>query len=206
MTDVDADAAARACECKVGRVAAAYECEDVHEELANRRRPPESTSLRDLADFFNRRVLAGALRTAGATPLDGEADNLYRLLTDDAVSSGSRVRARKRLEEDGVDVAALEERFVSHPTVGDHLTECLGVDPSRPSESSASAPEERIFKLQNRTEAVVRSTLDQLGRSPDLSAGTLSVVVDVRVSCRDCGAHAPVEEFLDGGGCECDSD
>lgn len=109
----------------------------------------DSASLRDLVDYFNREVLRSALTDAGEQPLEGELGNVYRLLTDGEVATGTKIRARKRLEREGVDFDAVEQRFVSHRTIGRHLEECLGVEKSEPSRDRLETAKSRIFKMQN---------------------------------------------------------
>lgn len=192
------------CGCKVGRVIAELELAGLDEELAARRagRDGPSESLRDLAAYFNQRVLRRALECAGRSPLEGEIENTYRLLTGDA-SSGERTRVRKRLERDGVDVEAVESRFVSHPTIGSHLTDCLGVD-AETSGVDREGAIERVMKLQSRSEAVIRTTLDQLEATGRVTAGDLSVFIDAQLFCRSCGTQMEFATFVERGGCDCD--
>lgn len=188
------------CECKVGRVAGRREL-DVDRDLADRRARGES--LRDLAEHFDRRVLRSAMERAGMAPLSGEVENLYRLLTADEVNSGDRTRARRRLERAGVDVEAVRDDFVSHPTVGKHLRECLEIE--QPAERDpVAAARERIVKMQSRSEAVVRDAVEGLADRDEVAGGDLTVVLDARVVCESCGAQHPVESFLDRGGCDCE--
>lgn len=193
------------CECKVGRGLEEYGLEDLNEALRARRTGKEGrpASLRDLVDYFNREVLRTALEDAGGTPLDGEVENTYRLLTDDDVSSGARFRARKRLEREGVAPDAVEERFVSHPTMGRHLGDCLGVEKPGTTGKRIETATERIFKMRSRTEAVVETTLGGLASVDRLAAGELAVTVDVQVTCEECGAYEEVGTFVDRGGCDC---
>jgi|AntRauTorcE11897_2_1112592.scaffolds.fasta_scaffold28616_2 hypothetical protein len=196
------------CSCKVGRTVEAFGLSEVNDELAVRRsgRAGDVESLRDLADYFNRSVLLEAMVDAGMSPLEGEVENVYRLLTDDDVSEGMRVRTRNRLEREGVDLDAVESSFVSHPTMGNHLRDCLDVEPSTSSRDPVETARERIFKMVTRTERVVENTLDGLAASGHVVAGTLAVTVDVQVVCEDCGAHGSVSSFVAGGGCDCEHD
>lgn len=193
------------CECKVGRVIEEFDLDEMNESLAVRRRGEGTspTSLRDLADSFNQAVVQRAIRRNGSTPLDGEVENIYRLLKGDDVSSGMHVRARKRLEGDGVDLDLVERSFVSHPTMGSHLQDCLGIEPAPDSRDRIQTARERIFKLKSRGEAVIRNTLDGLGSGGQVATGDLAVTVDARVTCESCGVHAEVGEFIERGGCDC---
>lgn len=183
-----------------------FDLDGIDEELIAERRGESgaSASLRDLADQFNRAVLRSALDRVGSSPLDGEVANTYRLLTDDDMSEGTRIRARKRLEGDGVDHEQVERSFVSHPTMGGHLRECLGVERAEPAEDRLETASERIFKMQSRAEAVIGNTIEGLGSAGEIAAGDVAVTVDVQVMCETCGVHSPVDRFMDGGGCDCD--
>lgn len=193
------------CGCKVGRAVERFGLEDLNGELAARRRGETGrpASLRDLADHVNREVLRSALAEAGKPPLDGEAENTYRLLRDDDVGSSMRLRARKRLEREGVDVAAVEGSFVSHPTVGTHLEDCLGVEKPPTGGDRTGRTKERMFKVQSRAEAVTEDALDGLVAGDEIAAGELTVTVDVRVACEECGVYERVDAFVDRGGCDC---
>lgn len=194
------------CECKVCRGLEECGLDDLNEALRARRTGEESrpASLRDLVDYFNREVLRTALEDAGETPLDGEVENTYRLLTDDDVNSGTRFRVRKRLEREDVDPDAVEERFVSHPTMGRHLEDCLGVEKPGTTGKRVETATERIFKMRSRTEAVIETTLDGLASGDRIAAGELAVTVDVQVTCEECGTYEEVGAFVDRGGCDCD--
>ena len=108
--------------CKVGAVAEAFELEGLNATLRERWIADEDRSgVRELADHVNVRLLESALRTDPEGALEGEAENYYRLLTDDDVSRGMRTEARNRLRDRGIDVGGIEERFVSHQTIRDTL-------------------------------------------------------------------------------------
>lgn len=192
------------CTCKVGRVAVRRGLDDIDRDLVARRtRTDGRASLRDLTSYFNQEVLRTAMVGAGMAPLAGEVENTYRLLTDDSVGSGNRTRAQRRLERTGVDVDAIHGDFVSHPTLGRHLRECL--DLSEPTdENPTSTTRERISKMQSRSEAVIRNAVDGLADKDEVRHGDLTVVVDARVLCESCGTQHPIESFLDRGGCDCD--
>lgn len=192
----------------MGRVIEDFGLTDLNGELADRRtgEAGRPSSLRDLVDYFNREVLREAIRDAGGTPLDGEVQNMYRLLTDDDVSNGARLRVRKRLERGGVDLDAVEGSFVSHPTMGRHLEDCLDVEKPRTTENRVERAKRRLFKIQNRAEAVSENTLDGLASARCIAAGDLAVTVDVQVTCEECGVYEEIGAFIDRGGCDCDGE
>ncbi|MDY6779686.1 MAG: DUF4393 domain-containing protein [Halobacteria archaeon] len=84
-----------------------YEFPEFDEELRAEWLSDDGASLRALETRFNERVLDSAMERAGETPLDGTVENLYRLLTDDEVSSGEYTQAKYRLVRLGVDVDSL---------------------------------------------------------------------------------------------------
>ncbi|NHN60706.1 MULTISPECIES: rod-determining factor RdfA [Halorussus] len=167
----------------------------------------ERRSLRDLADLFNRELLAVAMEDAGMAALDGEVENIYRLLTDDDVSSGMRTDARRRLDRNGVDVESLERDFVSYQAIRTYLKDV------REAEYDDSAADDRVEKvaesvrrLRSRTVSVAEGNLDQLRNADELELGESRVLVDVTVLCEDCGAQYSYDELLERGGCDCEPD
>jgi hypothetical protein len=196
------------CSCKVGTVAAAFDLDGVYEEFRREWAADDGASVRELADLFNKRVLRAAFRRAGRLPIDGEIDNVYRVLTDDETDAGSRTRAREQLRQDGISVDDVEDRFVSHQTLYRHLVDCLDAsyDPAEKTDAERVADwRERLLALQNRTAGVTERGIDQLRSNGALDAGTVDVMVDVNVLCEDCGGFYTVAEFFEDGGCECPS-
>jgi hypothetical protein len=193
--------------CKVGAVAEAFELDDLDATLRERWTAPEDRSgVRELADHVDTRVLRSALAASQDGALEGEAENYYRLLTDDDVSRGTRTEARSRLRDRGVDVEAVEDRFVSHQTVYRHLTDCLGLDRGAPAAPEAAVRDGlgTIRALRRRTEAVATSVLEGVVRAGHLRVDEVDVLVDVVASCRTCGERLPLSESLAGRSCECD--
>jgi hypothetical protein len=192
---------------KVGRVLSEYGLLDLHEELPDRwvGADGEATSLRELADQFNVAILERAMEEAGADPLEGEAENAYRLLTDDDVSVGVRTQQRNRLEREGLDVDALEDDFVTHQAVHTYLTEAVGVSKKRGDDTDPMEKhEQRVQRLRSRTEAVTENSLSELTSAGTLTLGEHNVVVDLQVYCRDCGSQFDAATLFRRGGCDCE--
>lgn len=164
--------------------------------------PDERSSLRDLARLVNRRVLREHLQTAGEQPLDGEVENLYRLLTDDAVGGADRTRAERRLERHDIDVDDLRSEFVSYQAVRTYLTHHRGAEYAEADERPATVAD-HVRRLRSRTASVTRSKIDGLERSDHLDIGDVRVTVDVRVICEDCGAQYDFDTLIDRRQCEC---
>jgi hypothetical protein len=195
------------CECKVGRGIDAFGL-SLDEELERRWTGDdrEELSLRDLADFYNQRLLRAAMRSAGMDVLEGEVANTYRLLTDDDVSSGMQTQVRNRLESASIDVGDLESHFVSHQTIYTHLTDCLDVSKSSAPSSDADRREKelnRIRTLQNRSKVVTEDAIERLRKNETLSIAEFDVFVELSVMCRDCGSQYELGALFEHGGCEC---
>lgn len=191
---------------KVGRLLAEYDLEEFGDELIRLWTGEDGKrhSLRDLADVFNRRLLQTALQDAGNTPLDGEVENLYRLLTDDETSAGMRTQAETTLQRDGIDPDELRRDFVSHQAVHTYLTKYRDAeaptDTTDPVEKAADVHK----RLQSRLLAVTENNLQRASDAGELTLGEFSVSVDVAVFCEDCGTQRSVTDLLANRGCACE--
>ncbi|ARS90758.1 rod-determining factor RdfA [Natrarchaeobaculum aegyptiacum] len=210
MSERTTDAAAESsCGCKVGRVGDRYALGELDDELVRYWTDPSDDrySTRELATHVNQRILETALEEAGLQLKDGEVENMYRLLTDDDVSSGTQVQTRKELERDGVDIEDVERDFVSHQTVYNHLRNCLEAELQTPSdEERLERSRDKLGALRNRTGAVTEDTIAQLERNDVLDIGEFDVLVTVTVTCKDCRQQYTVRDLLEQGGCDCNSE
>ncbi|WP_266082346.1 rod-determining factor RdfA [Haladaptatus caseinilyticus] len=193
---------------KVERVIRTYELNDMGETLEAywTGEAEEQYSLRDLADFFNQEVLAAELDRNNASPLEGEVENTYRLLTDETVSSGVKTETENSLARNGIDVENLRKDFVSHQAIYTYLTKYRDVshepkedDPQTQIEKGADT----VRRLQNRTVAVAETTLTNLRDTDRIELADFDVINDVRVVCNECGQSYSVDDLLEMGGCDC---
>lgn len=193
--------------CKVGRNIDRYGLLDLNDELRARWTGDgtEKLSLRELEGYVNRHFLREAMRRSGEQPLDGEVENVYRLLVEEDASGGRRFETRRRLERAGVDVDRLLSDFVSHQSIHNHLRDCLDVDgPGElTDEQRISKRRSTVFALRNRTERVVDSAVEQLRDAGSIALGGFDVLVDVRVVCDECGTYYAIDELLENRGCDC---
>lgn len=207
MADTRERNEASTCSCKLGRVADRYDLRTLDDELVRRwtgEGEEERYSTRRLATYVNESILEVAFERAGVPYRDGEVENTYRLLTDDDVSSGTRVQTRTELERESVPVERIESDFVSHQTVYNHLTECLEASFDEPSdEERLERGRDRLGALKNRTVAVTTDTIDHLARNDVLEVGDYNVLVSVTVTCEDCYGQFTVRELFERGGCDC---
>ncbi|WP_380676188.1 rod-determining factor RdfA [Salinigranum sp. GCM10025319] len=164
----------------------------------------ERESLRTLADRFNKRLLETAMNDAGMSVVDGEVDNLYRLLNADDVSSGNRTEARRRLERNGVDVDQLEQDFVTYQAVRSYLKDVRGAAYERKQDGNrVENVAETIQRLKSRTQSVAEKNIDQLVKSEQVSIGEYQLFIDVSILCEECNTQYGLVEFLENGRCDC---
>lgn len=206
MTNTSPQSDETTCGCKLSRVATEFDLEKLDTQLVTywTATGDEKKSTRQLATYVNQRVLEAALETADILPKDGEVENTYRLLTDNDVSSGTRVQTRNELRRDGVSIDDVESNFVSHQTVYNHLTDCLEAELETPSdEERIERSTDKLAALQNRTAAVTSDTVGQLERNDVLDIDEFNVAVSVTVTCENCLQEYPVRTLLEKGSCGC---
>lgn len=203
-TSESSDGSGRGRRSKVARLVEEYDLEGLGAEMERRWTDEEDRwSLRELADHFNRTLLEAAVEAEGNQPLDGEVENLYRLLTDDDVASADRTRVRRRLERDGVDVDALRDDFVTYQAVRTYLKKYRGAEHSPAETDPLEREATNVQRLRGRVDSVTEGKLEQLRDSGALSIGEFRTLVDVRVVCEDCNAQYDVVDLLEDGGCDC---
>ncbi|APX97706.1 rod-determining factor RdfA [Natronorubrum daqingense] len=190
---------------KVARVIHQYDLEGFGVELerAWTAEGEDRRSLRALADDLNRELLRASIRRADGDSLETELDALYQGLADEGVSSADRTRIRRRLERRGVDVDQLESDFVSYQAVRTYLTKHRDATYEKPETDRLGETKTTIERLRSKTETVSANRLERLERADELAVGDLTVTVDVRATCRECGAQYTVTELLEERGCEC---
>jgi hypothetical protein len=160
-------------------------------------------SLRELADYFNRHLLEASLDSGDIQHLDGEIANIYRLLTDDGISSADRTRVRRRLERDGVNVEELEKNFVTYQAIRTYLKEHRGAEYTPDETDPIERERTNVQRLRGRMAAVTEGSLDQLRNSDQLDLGDFRTLADIQVVCEDCNTQFDVVELLERGGCDC---
>lgn len=189
---------------KISRVIAKYGLDEIGSDMVQlwTGDGDERMSLRELADHFNKQLVQTAIQQAGGQVLDGETDNLYRLLLSEE-ETADRTRAIRRLERDGVDVEGVVDDFVSYQTVRRYLNTVHDAEYSR-SQPQPKDTGETIQRLKSRTVRVTDSKLEGLSQRGEITLGdNVRTTVDVRVFCPDCRTGFEIQELLDNGGCNC---
>jgi hypothetical protein len=190
---------------KVARLIEEYDLQGLGAELEQLWTAEEDRrSLRDLAAYFNRKLLEQALEAANVQQLDGEVENTYRLLTDDDVSSAESTRIERRLERDGVDVESLVSDFVTYQAIRTYLKDHRGAEYT-PSETDPLEREKTNFqKLRGRMVSVTEGKLEQLQKNEAFTLGEFRTLADIQVVCEDCNTQFGVLELLEQEGCNCE--
>lgn len=195
--------------CKMGKLLVEYDYPELDEELAAKwiDEEGENPSIRGLTAEFNKRLLQTAMDRGDIKYLEGEVDNTYRLLTDDKVTEGVRMNVRRALERSNVEIETVEDDFISHQTLYNHLTGCLGVSKSGgrgrdPVDKTA----DEIFSLQNRTVAVAEDKLKRLRDREHLNLAEFNIFVDISAFCESCETLQNLGEILRNGGCPCQAE
>ncbi|QLD87087.1 hypothetical protein HWV23_15600 [Natronomonas halophila] len=190
---------------KVARLIEEYDLQGLGTELEQLWTAEEDRrSLRDLAAYFNRKLLEQALEAANVQQLDGEVENTYRLLTDDDVSSAESTRIERRLERDGVDVESLVSDFVTYQAIRTYLKDHRGAEYT-PSETDPLEREKTNFqKLRGRMVSVTEGKLEQLQKNEAFTLGEFRTLADIQVVCEDCNTQFGVLELLEREGCNCE--
>lgn len=189
---------------KVGRLIQQYDLDNLPSNLEAswQGEGTERRSLRALATLFNERLTKAAMIEAGMTPLDGEAANIYELLTGGDATGGAEVRAARRLDREGVDVDTLRESFVSHQAIHTYLTQVREVEHNQ-STDQQGARADTVERLLGRTQSVSEGIIDGLA-GDEITLGEFEVSASVHVTCRDCNSRHEFAELLRRGGCRCD--
>ena len=205
MTDSDSAERTAPRRTKVTKLLDKYDMDGFGDELERRwtGQDGERDSLRTLADVFNERLLDRTMTDAGMDPLDGEVENVYRLLTDDDVSSGTRTETETRLRQEGIDVDELRREFVTYQAIRTYLKEVRDASHETDTVASTEKTQSSFDRLIGRTTAVVEKNLAQLRRNDLLSLGTFRVQTTVTVYCEDCETQFEATALLKRGHCDC---
>lgn len=191
---------------KVARLIAEYELTDIATELeyAWEATGDAHRSLRDLADDFNKRLLEQYLTETGQQTLEREIETLYTLLTADDVSEGDRIRVRRQLEQQGINVDQLVDEFVSYQTMRRYLKDYRGATYTPEKKDQIKTELQNLQQLRGRVGTVTEGKLRNLQKTSRISLGEFRVTIDVRVYCKDCETQYSASELLNRGGCECE--
>lgn len=190
---------------KVAKLTEEYDLGDIGAELERRwtGREDASSSLRELAEYFNEALLEATLRAEDQNPIDGEISNLYRLLTDEDVTSGDRIRAERRLERENIDIGDLRDDFVTYQAIRTYLKNVRQVSKDETKTNRRDATRNTVERLLGRATSVTEDRIDQLDEADVLQIGQAQAIIDLRIRCGACGEQYTLDELLQSESCDC---
>lgn len=191
---------------KVARLLSGYEIEEFGAELEAKWTSDgvERLGLRKLADLFNKRLLEEQMREGGMRTLDQDIDQIYENLTSDDVSSGVSSDTRVKLEENGIDIDALESDFVTYQAIRTYLKEWRGAEYHGLSDEEKIAKDiESIRRLTTRTRSVTEERIQKLRTADRIDVDEFEILLSLQILCQRCGTQYAIDEFLRDGGCDC---
>lgn len=187
---------------KLLRVIDRYDLDGMGDELVDRWTKPEPTrqSCRELAEFFNVRVLDAALRAEGILwdkPLVQECAVIID--DDDRSLTGFDIRNR------GVDVDAVGEDMVSYQSIHTYLTDIRGID----YEQELNGIRDRINNLQqmqSKMETVASNTARRSIDHDQINGAEPTIKITAEYVCKACESGTDVTQYLRNRGCPvCDN-
>lgn len=189
---------------KIARLLEEYELDGLGVELEELwTAETDRRSLRELAAYFNQQLLKEQLKRTELQLVDSEIENMYRLLTDDEVSSADQTRIRRRLEQNGIDVPELMTDFATYQAIRTYLKEDRNAEYQADTSDPIDREKTNIQQLQGRIVSVTDGKLDQLQSSDNIEAGEFRTLVNIQVVCEDCNTQFDIFQFLEQGGCDC---
>lgn len=159
--------------------------------------------MRTLARAFNLRLFRRVLARHDVSATEPEFETMYDILRGDEGTGADRNRVRRTLERAGIDIADLEEHFITHQAVHTYLTEGRGLSKVEREGRSPAKSRETIDRLRGRLTSVIESELRSLDNSPEFTFDDPDAIVTVTVNCKTCNAHMDLIEALASGGCDC---
>lgn len=192
------------CRCKVGRTDKKYELSNIDSRLADDWQ--SGTSIRRLTEELNKNIIKSELSATNVSQVEWSQTPVYEAIYTDELNDAEEIEIRRELERAGIDIEQLSSDLVSHQTVYRHLTQCLDTskgDNQTPDERRDKA-KDTVYALQQRTEIVTETTIDQLQSAGVTNLGDVEVLVDLQVVCNDCGLSMDFESAISEG-CNCNS-
>ncbi|WP_143420634.1 rod-determining factor RdfA [Halorubrum ezzemoulense] len=182
---------------KVVRVIDKYDLDGIGDEMVAEWTKPESTrrSCRELAEFFNIRVLDAALREAGIIwdrPLVEECAAIIK--DKDKSLTGYDLDSR------GVDTDEVGGDMVSYQSIYTYMTEYRDITYEREVDGIRS----RVASLQQietKTETIATGIISHSVTHDQVHGVEPTVEVTTKCICETCGTDTEMSAYLRNGGC-----
>jgi len=192
---------------KIDRLIDKYDLEGMSAEIEERWTRENGDSTREIANFFNKRLLKEQLKHAEIQPLESELDTLYRFVAGEQMDTAEKIEVEERLTRTDVNIEELADDFISHQTIYNYLTEERGVEytKSQTPEQRLRKSNESIQKVQGRLTAMTDSIIDSLVNVDILKLGEYDVISQVYIYCQNCETRFEISELFEQKSCECDA-
>lgn len=187
--------------CKVDDAVEAYslraprtESGSIHDYLVDRwtgSAGHQAVGYRQLADWFNRRLLRQVYDEHGRSTTGPRVDSEYDALTGD--DDLLRQEVVNELASAGIDAEALVDDMVSPRTMHRHLKGCLDAEKA-PQEAETDWERESVEMARAQLESKVEKAASALASKGEfLGADDADVEIAVYLSCPECTTRVPFE-------------
>jgi hypothetical protein len=182
---------------KIVRVMDKYGLDDLGDELADRWTKPQSTrqSCRELAEFFNIRVLDAALREEGILWERSLVEECAGIIKDKNKSlTGFDLDSR------GVDTDEVGEDMVSYQSIHNYLTDDRGIEYEREINGIRSRVNS-LQQMQARMETIATGIIAQSVAHNQINGIEPNVEITAKCICKACGSRTDMSQYLREEGC-----
>jgi hypothetical protein len=182
---------------KIVRVMDKYGLDDLGDELVDRWTKPQSArqSCRELADFFNVRVLDAALREEGILWERSLVEECAGIIKDkDKSLTGFDLDSR------GVDTDEVGEDMVSYQSIHNYLTDDRGVEYQRQINDIRSRVN-GLQQMEARMETIATGIISQSVDHNQISGIEPNVEITAKCICKACGSRTDMSQYLREEGC-----
>lgn len=182
---------------KIIRVIDKYDLDGIGDRMVTEWTKPESTrrSCRELAEFFNIRVLDAALREAGIIWDRSLVEECTAIIKDrDKSLTGFDLDSR------GVDIDEVGEDMVSYQSIYTYLTECRDTEYEREINDIHSRVKS-LRQIETKAETIVTGIIAQSVTHDQVHGMEPEVEVTMECICNTCGSNTEMSVYLRNGGC-----
>ncbi|MDV7351219.1 hypothetical protein R3751_15745 [Halorubrum distributum] len=182
---------------KIIRVIDKYDLDGIGDEMVAEWTKPESTrrSCRELAEFFNIRVLDAALREAGIIWDRSLVEECAAIIKDrDKSLTGFDLDSR------GVDIDEVGEDMVSYQSIYTYLTEYRDTEYEREINDLHSRVKS-LRQIETKAETIVTGIISQSVSHNQVHGAEPQIEVTTECICETCGSNTEMSVYLQNGGC-----
>ncbi|WP_152418545.1 rod-determining factor RdfA [Halorubrum distributum] len=182
---------------KIIRVIDKYDLDGIGDEMVAEWTKPESTrrSCRELAEFFNIRVLDAALREAGIIWDRSLVEECTAIIKDrDKSLTGFDLDSR------GVDIDEVGEDMVSYQSIYTYLTEYRDTEYEREINDIHSRVKS-LGQIETKAETIATGIISRSVSHNQVYGAEPQIEVTTECICETCGSNTEMSVYLQNGGC-----